>query len=973
MPVPVAARRPRIDERVLGAGTSIRFVTLLILVLAVSGAMALEVIRGLAAGDTDGCDLAAGVDPDDGGFWAKTLSITGQATAYRFCFSRWAPAPPWWQVFGWPVLLTAVAGLIFGVLPRWKARRGRVVALELIDAKGELLALLGELGAVTGVVPLPRVVVDPAAASVGAVVFGRTRRPVVCLHGGLLAIRRSDPERFRAVLLHEFAHIANRDVTLTYVTVALWRAFLALVLLPYVLWQGYVVYGLAADGVVPQLDRAMVFAVVMVVLVYLARSDTLRSREIYADLAAVRWGADPHGWSVSATPPAGRVRGALASFLELWRTHPRWGLRQGALADPAPLFRASALPLFLIGAVPVIAVAEMLRQVAPYRINFTNNLMVVSVLIPAALVTGVIGVALWRAMVYAVLTGSRVPAGARAGGWLGAGISAGMVFSGYGTGWAWLPQRPQVLLVPVLAGATLGWWITQCAHLSTRTWRGRSLRPALALCLAAGFIPVVSWLTWWMLAGSPYAGGLKADSEATAGAIVTWLPSAAPARDLSRIPGIATAQWLMDGVSGTPLCALAVTTLWVAPLLVWSAGPVVGNPRWMPATAPPSGDPVAPLGRVLLPGLLGGAVACLAVVGVQAYLHLGQPVPDARGGLYAWRYLVLLILAPALPSVVAAAVASTADRRFRLLGALIAAQTATLMGLAATTVLVSVDGCIAPLSVLDDSCAWRPAWWRPLFPLTFVLHNALVLAALAATAAALATSAVRRWAPRSRAGRAPAAGPGSTRGRRVAVGLLCASVLAATSANGAFQAYQAGFSVDMIATQRALVQRFGLPDPQVSDETSMRQLRAWYRLSGDALIDLAARYDQQLTSVLRQAQAVAPNDTWDAMDRRLRPVCTRWRDATLFETVWFRVPADTLLRADWHAVGTWADRGSRRCTEALDARDLSALRTALQELRSAGRCAESVNAELDGFLRIGGRPGTSRPPAKGAAAVCDKP
>ncbi|MFE4540856.1 M48 family metalloprotease [Streptomyces scopuliridis] len=59
-------------------------------------------------------------------------------------------------------------------------------------------------------------VIDPAATSVSAVVFGRTRHPVVCLHGGLLAVRCSDPNRFQAVLLHELAHIANRDITLTY-------------------------------------------------------------------------------------------------------------------------------------------------------------------------------------------------------------------------------------------------------------------------------------------------------------------------------------------------------------------------------------------------------------------------------------------------------------------------------------------------------------------------------------------------------------------------------------------------------------------------------------------------------------------------------------------------------------------------------------------------------------------------------------
>ncbi|QIK10199.1 M48 family metalloprotease [Streptomyces sp. ID38640] len=82
---------------------------------------------------------------------------------------------------------------------------------------------------VTGLKRVPRVVVDPSAASTGAAVFGRNRRPTVCLHAGLLAGRATAPEDFEAVLLHELAHIRNGDVTLTYATIALWRTFIAAV------------------------------------------------------------------------------------------------------------------------------------------------------------------------------------------------------------------------------------------------------------------------------------------------------------------------------------------------------------------------------------------------------------------------------------------------------------------------------------------------------------------------------------------------------------------------------------------------------------------------------------------------------------------------------------------------------------------------------------------------------------------------
>ncbi|MEK8143415.1 hypothetical protein NKH18_18795 [Streptomyces sp. M10(2022)] len=274
-------------------------------------------------------------------------------------------------------------------------------------------------------------------------------------------------------------------------------------------------------------------------------------------------------------------------------------------------------------------------------------------------------------------------------------MSAGTVLTGYGSGWAWLPERPPVLLVPVVVGAAFGAWVTQCAHLWTRTSRGRTLGPVLAVTLAAAFVAMLSWLTWWMLMGAALAGGYRAGAEATGQSILAWLPSAAPAGDPSRIPGIATVQPLMDSVGGTTLGALAVTALWVVPLLAWAAGPVPAAPldAGLSGAVGRSGGATA---QGAVAGAAGRALAGLAVAGVQTYVHSGQPVPDARGGLYALRYMALLLLALLLPAALAAAVASTADRRYRLLGSLIAAQTATLLGLAAMTVLVSVDGCIGP-------------------------------------------------------------------------------------------------------------------------------------------------------------------------------------------------------------------------------------------------------------------------------------
>ncbi|MFK4596534.1 Zn-dependent protease with chaperone function [Streptomyces pristinaespiralis] len=961
---------PRVDERVLGAGTSVRFAMLLFLLLAASGSMMLTVIIGLSDGDRAGCELAAGVDPDDSGFWGPAVSTTGQIHAFRYCESLWAPAPSWWQIAAWPALLAVSAALLFRLLPLWKARRGRVVPLEAADPDGELRPLLAELAATAGLSAMPRVVVDPAAGSTGAVVFGRTRRPVVCLDGGLLVTRHRDPVRFRTVLLHELAHIANRDITLTYATVAVWRVFLVLVLLPYLLLQGYWVHEALEAGNVPSLDRKVLLAAFMVALVHLARSDTLRSREVYADLTALRWGADPHGWAGDGPrDAAGPLRRALAPILEQWRTHPRLGLRQGALSDPAPLFRAASLPFFLTGAAAVLAAVHLLFHFAPYYIASSGVYLAAS-LVPAALVAGVAGIALWRAVAYAVLTGARVPSGIAAGAWMGAGMTAGTLLTGMGAGSAWLPERPYVLLLPVAVGAAFAWWITQCAHLWARTWRGRTLRPALLLGLGAVFLALASWFVWWQLGGAAYAGGYSMRAEGVAQWLVGRFPTTAPVRELVGAPGLTTLLPVLDTFGGTPLVALAATVLWVVPLAAWAVGPGTGALRWTPASAPvpvPAPvDPVPALRRVLLPGLLCGALACVALVAVQVYMHGGQPGPDARGGLYAVRYAGWTLLALAVPSALAATAAGVAAGRFGLIGCLVAAQTATLLGFAGTTALVSLDGCVEALSVFQDGCAWRPAWQVGLFPYVQLLNIASVVATLVAGAVAVGVAVVCRVRPpRSRVPRR-AARPGGVAARaavvrwRLVAGLLC-TLAAGTSAIVGAVHLRVLSAVDLTVTQRVTTQLAGVPDRPVPAGTRVRQVHAWYHLSGDGLVELATTYTIRLNAALR---GVRKGDSWDSLDRRLRPVCADWGRAEVFEMIWFRVP-DRSAQADWHALGAWAGQGSRRCLQGLDARDVPAVMEALRELDAAGRCAATANARIDTVLREGGRAGTFRPPAKG--------
>ncbi|MFE4020195.1 M56 family metallopeptidase [Streptomyces sp. NPDC059101] len=603
--------RPRIDERAISAGTTMRFVLLVVLLLVSSGSM-MSAVGGGVGGDPKGsggfgCQLAAGMDPTQGDGPAGYVGPIAHSDALQACIDRYDPTPPWWSNLVWPSLVVIAAGVLFWVLPVWKARRGRVVALEAVDHDGEIRRVVADVAAAAGLAQVPRIVIDPTAASTGAVVFGRTRRPTVCLHAGLLARRSRDPGGFRAVLLHEFAHIGNGDVTLTYATVAVWRVFVVCVLLPYLVW-----YAVAISGSLgatfwsteePYAVRAVVLPFFMIVLVYLARSDVLCSREVYADLAAVRWGADPRGWAVVAPePPGGRARRMFASFSELWRTHPRWDLRRDALTDPAALFGVRALPMFLTGAAAAMISAQTAHylasgsRVSPWTQPVTS-------LVAAVVATGVAGVALWRAVAHAVLTERRVPSGIRAGLWLGAGMVAGVLDMHQLAVAQWLPDQPEVLVLVVLAGMVFAWWTTQCALLWFQAWTGRSQRPAMLLVMAAACLLLTAWFAWWQSGGTDLASG--------------WLSPEAERQALERtFPGPIAAHPTVLSVSAVvfpvlaglqrPLVLTAVGAMWVVPLLAWTAGSVTAVRR-RPSGA--SGDavepgppltPMPPLRRVLL-------------------------------------------------------------------------------------------------------------------------------------------------------------------------------------------------------------------------------------------------------------------------------------------------------------------------------------------------------------------------------------
>lgn len=81
----------------------------------------------------------------------------------------------------------------------------------------------------------PRVVyLGPADAAVNGLASGHVGRRYVFLSGRLVALFARDRPPFRTVLLHELAHIRNRDLDITFITIAVWRLVAVVLVLRFV-------------------------------------------------------------------------------------------------------------------------------------------------------------------------------------------------------------------------------------------------------------------------------------------------------------------------------------------------------------------------------------------------------------------------------------------------------------------------------------------------------------------------------------------------------------------------------------------------------------------------------------------------------------------------------------------------------------------------------------------------------------------
>lgn len=278
---------------------------------------------------------------------------------------------------GWGLTILAVALVIYRTHPN-RIRRRKALRPYTSESDPEVDRELRQLATLTGIRSIPTLELEQDFRVQDAQVFGFSRKYSLRLGAGLRLVLRRARDGFRAVVMHEFAHIANRDVGRAYFSQAMWTSALLLIVLPtVVLLGGLLLYDVAriAIGagvespdwnriVTVRLPSLLVVAIqvsVTLAAVAIIRAGLLRVREIYADWRAAIWGA---GASLTNLLQGLVGRGDESRLFRFLRLHPSPSDRLSALQEPAKLFRVSHDLPFLVGFFIAIVAASVMLPLA---------------------------------------------------------------------------------------------------------------------------------------------------------------------------------------------------------------------------------------------------------------------------------------------------------------------------------------------------------------------------------------------------------------------------------------------------------------------------------------------------------------------------------------------------------------------------------------------------------------------------------
>ncbi|WP_167377776.1 M48 family metalloprotease [Streptomyces malaysiense] len=801
-------------------------------------------------------------------------------------------------------VLATLALLLFACLPWWRRHRARLVPVEELPSPdaAALREKLQELVTVAGLGRAPRFLLDPVDARPCGQAFGGFGRPQVSLSAGLVAQRRRNPEKFRAVIAHELAHIRNGDVTVTYLTLAVWRAFVLVSVLPVlatladpVLQTTQPLRNPLRAGVgllLTQLIELGWFFVVLIALVYVTRVSVLRAREGYADARAALW-----------TAPAVLREVFMASAerdgTRWWHTHPRLVTRARLLDEPRRLLRPgfwetfmAAFAVQIAGDYAYQAVASLDAASGSFAYQASHD--------AATLLTAVVVVVAGQrgaAYVRSGAGGRGVYTRAGLGLGLGLGSAYGLTIlrqallfrhaSAQDGVFAAAGYRHDLVLAVLVLAATLllCHWAGHCWQLLGTTGRRRRLFVAGGLLLAT-----TACLRWWntLNYGLPPLGRtLRADASVWLGYV-----SQAHGNGLDQaVVGAVLAPFVLLWLAG-PVTVYAAPLLWLLPLLLGAARREI----------------VRSAG---LAGVVTALVWLVIDIGLRAWAHLTVPAAVRAGDGYAVVFLCWEIAT--ILAVQAGAAVLLGVRRFRLMPALFAT---TLAGLLCCLVLWGAHragSCLSALALAAGGCP-GPGDVSVAFG---ALRDVGVLGS-ALTVGGVLLGRGLRGGPRPRPAAAGLPGPATRLGLLAVAGVFVALAV-------------------WPAPRHTRIESIGAPDyvPPPARHTvdiQKESFAIWMSGGGHeqwaASFNALGRYFQQ---VKPWAEAQKPDWVATTRDPHTQEAC-RNLVAAVGEAGSFQVPPWPKAAADWSAYLRQMANSAGRCTAAATAPDA---RTAHADLLAA--------------------------------------
>src|SRR6185369_12638602 len=117
-----------------------------------------------------------------------------------------------------------VAGIIYWCMRALQIWRDKLTIFSTEDDP-DILDYLLNLCKEVGLSKSPRFLLRALNPFPSGLAFGHLGRYDVVLNGGLITLFYRDRERFRVILLHELAHIRNKDIDKTYFSLGLGISF----------------------------------------------------------------------------------------------------------------------------------------------------------------------------------------------------------------------------------------------------------------------------------------------------------------------------------------------------------------------------------------------------------------------------------------------------------------------------------------------------------------------------------------------------------------------------------------------------------------------------------------------------------------------------------------------------------------------------------------------------------------------------